>query len=363
MKKILSIIFLFVGCTCWAQLVIIQNPISSIDVKPTDIFKISIQNNSGVADFYFLKGSVLNNGSGKKVLDAISKSFSVKPGLNTITQDLIAAEYTIYSELVKQSGIIPFGQYQFCVELIKTSNQEEVVDACVVNTISPLSPPYLLMPENESSVSEPLPVLTWLPPMPLTKNKVTYDLKLVEILPNQTPYDAIQRNYAVLDVKSIKNQLLQYPSNAIQLKDKSKYAWQVVAKTETNELIGETEIWSFTKESAQEGSQPKATNKAASDSYYIVADEDANKSKVSIIQTLRIISNENVSNPDLVYTISDQNGTKIPEAEMELISEGRGRFTINFKNPKKLFGKTYKLTIVSSKNRNRYIVFDFLNQE
>lgn len=246
-----TLLFIFVVCllcsSTKAQINIIQHPLTGLEFKTTDIFKADIQNAGQSTYRVLISGSVINSANGQKVLTAQSTVVDCVPGFRSLNEASLAPQYQFYSSVAEQTGYLPYGSYEVCIKVVQVSgSQEELASACQSLELSPMSPPILVNPEHESTVYEKRPLLVWLPPMPLNRNKVIYDLRLVEILPNQTAYDAIQRNFTIVEKQNIKGTTLQYPANSIPLEPLKRYAWQVWAKTEERKPIGETEIWWFT---------------------------------------------------------------------------------------------------------------------
>jgi hypothetical protein len=236
------------------------------------------------------------------------------------------------------------------------SGVEESASSCLDIELMPLSPPLLLSPDNESTITEDHPLLVWLPPMPVGKEKVLYDLKLVEILPNQTPYDAIQRNFAILEKQDISGTSLQYPANAMKIESGKRYAWKVNARTADRKPVGETEVWWFTKGEPGTSAQPES----GADRYYIILDDASGKKSVTVKERLKIVSPDHINTNELQYTVIAQNGKEVPKDQIELISEGSGRFVLRFKDPSKLAGEHLRLIVTSPKGRKRYVAFTFI---
>lgn len=246
-EKLLTLIVSLIGLATNAQVTVFLNPIQGLELRPSHIFSGNIQNTSGGTLSIYLQGSIINTANGEVMVTSRTPSFEVQPGVKYLSEPSLAPVYTVQSAIVGQTGVLPYGTYRVCLKAVKTGGVEEVGSDCQESEVVPTSPPLLLSPENQSTVDEQNPLLIWIPPMPVSKDNVVFDLKLVEMLPNQTPYDAIQRNFSIIDKHDIRGTTLQYPANAIQLLENKKYAWQVTARTSSRMLIGETEVWWFTK--------------------------------------------------------------------------------------------------------------------
>lgn len=231
--------------TAFAQVTIIQYPVTGLQVTVSDVFKGVIQNPSTKTYEIILEAAISNSATNQKVVTAKTKPFSLSPGMLEINEQLLRPEYTFYANVVQQTNTLPFGSYEMCLNILFINEAEQAVSSCQTVESTPLSPPLLVYPENASTIYERYPLLVWLPPMPVSGNKVLYELVLAELMANQTPYDAIQRNYPILRVDHIRPTNLQYPVNATALTTGKIYAWKVIARMENGNFIGETEIWTF----------------------------------------------------------------------------------------------------------------------
>ncbi len=295
------------GLTVNGQISIIQYPLTGLEFKVTDIFKADIQNAGQSSYRIIISATVINSANGQKVLTAQSAVVDCTPGFKTLSESWLTPRYQFYSSVAEQTGYLPYGNYELCIKAVQVSgSQEELANACQSLELNPMSPPILVNPEHESTVYEKRPLLVWLPPMPVGRNKVVYDLRLVEILPNQTAYDAIQRNFAIVEKQNIKGTTLQYPANSIALEPLKRYAWQVWAKTEERKPIGETEIWWFTLKNEEE----KDTSKRA-DAYGLLQ-KNADNGYITVTDNrLYFQFDERYNANELVYKIFNSNGNEV----------------------------------------------------
>jgi hypothetical protein len=112
-------------------------------------------------------------------------------------------------------------------------------------------PPGLISPKNGASITVPQPTFTWSPPAPSPTGQVTYEVKIVEILPNQTKEEALRTNPVWYEVTSLRTATLSYPRSARALETGKKYAWQVKMVSDGRE-VNRSEIWAFQKDQACE---------------------------------------------------------------------------------------------------------------
>lgn len=90
-----------------------------------------------------------------------------------------------------------------------------------------LTAPVLVQPEAEAQITMMLPYFQWTSANP--SNGVIYGLKIVEIVGNQSPYQAIMANPSYFEAEGIEVTYYQYPLSARAISP-GRYAWQVTAK-------------------------------------------------------------------------------------------------------------------------------------
>lgn len=150
-------------------------------------------------------------------------------------------------EIILKTGTMPAGTYTICITVMDANTDLELGRGCVIQPIANISPPELLIPVDEAALNEPLPIFSWLPPMPLTGNYfVSYKIKIVELLDGQVPLEAMESNPAWYIEKGIMSTSFQFPISARPLEPGKSYAWQLRAFNDNqNYEIGESEVWSF----------------------------------------------------------------------------------------------------------------------
>lgn len=331
-----------------AQINVIQYPLTGLEFKATDIFKADIQNSGQSTYRVVISGSVINLANGQKVITAQSAVVDCVPGFKSLSENWLTPRYQFHSTVAEQTGSLPYGNYEVCIRVAQVSgSQEELANTCQTIELSPMSPPILVNPEHESTVYEKRPLLVWLPPMPISKNKVVYDLKLVEMMMNQTAYDALQRNYAIVEKQNIKGTTLQYPGNAIALEPKKRYAWQVSAKTEDRKPIGETEIWWFTLAQEQE---PDTTKK---DAPYGLLQKNADNGYLTVYNNKLYFQfderyNENVLNFKI---FNNRNKEVAADCGLNLSKQaGVNKFLLDLSACRDITNGTYILKVTNEKN-------------
>ncbi len=360
MNKILTLIAISWALCCKAQLNIMLYPLQGFELKPSALLKADIQNLGTQMSSLYFKGSIVNTTTGEQVATVRTSIIEVQPGIKTLAESELSPQYVIQSDIVNQTGYLPYGNYRFCLKGYLQNGVEEEVSACEEVEVAPISPPLLLSPENQSEVTEQYPLLVWLPPMPLGKEKLVYDLKLVEILPNQTAYDAIQRNYAVLEKFNINGTTLQYPANAMKLEEGKKYAWKVAVKTTDRKPVGETEIWWFERKTLK----PEEQSDIKLNENYIIPKGESDNSTVYIGKSLKVAIEDYPAHLKLKFKIVDVKSNKEVDVEKAIYTDdGNGHYTIDLDENVKLEDKKYYLFVVMlSSDVNRYIYFKYLKK-
>jgi hypothetical protein len=355
MKKFIASLICFLSVlyfnTAYAQVSIsIRQPLS-YQLKVTDLFNADLINTSGQPIRIYLKGSIQNIQARQLVVEAKSAEIELLQGAKTISSNSVNPSYQYYGDAgnVSATGQLPYGNYQVCLKAYSLPDNEEVGDACITVEISPLSPPLLLSPDNGSEAPVKNPLLVWLPPTPVNKDmKVLYDLKLVELMPNQTAYDAIQRNFALLDQKDIRNTNLQYPANAIALEEGKTYAWQVIAKTDQY-LIGQTEVWTFKLALPKDNlEEVPVVNKN-----YIRMKKEKDATYVTVQHELKVVYEESYAKSTVIFTVYDAKQQEKGALAFQVDHIGDNQFVIDLTSLKGLKDKEFYVLEASASGRGK----------
>lgn len=125
----------------------------------------------------------------------------------------------------------PDGNYTMCVYVKNEKSVELARDCIEISIVSPKLEkvnPQLISPANKSMLATKQPVVfTWMLPSIRAAKEIIYKIKVVEVLPNQSPEEAIKRNPAWFEKDEIRGTTLNYPVSAQKLKPGTTYAWQV----------------------------------------------------------------------------------------------------------------------------------------
>lgn len=218
-------------------------------LKVADLWRVRLTNSSTTAIRVTLFGTVTELSDGLLV-DARTTVLTLEPGTHLVVGgelEPIDANYydDRYKDAFLRTGSVPDGTYRVCVSVRDAETDAELGTDCYDQPILNTRPPILVLPEDEAAVGDAAVAFTWLPPAPVNPgDRVTYRLKIVEILGRQTPYDAMQSNPAWHERDRITNPFYLWPLGARQFRPDREYAWMVTAER-GGFPMGESEIWSF----------------------------------------------------------------------------------------------------------------------
>lgn len=187
--------------------------------------------------------------SGQPVFSATTGVLAITTGTKQLSANTIGpVQYNVVSGNYRMdpgpSGLLPIGNFIACYDFLILKNNKVVQD-CQQVTIAPLGPLLLNQPLNGSAMKEVHPQFTWLPPSPLSSMPaLRYDLKLVEILSNQSAADAMQDNIPLYQARQLPATHFLYSQNTPVLEAGKIYAWQVTAMNNLAEIT-KSETWSF----------------------------------------------------------------------------------------------------------------------
>jgi hypothetical protein len=143
------------------------------------------------------------------------------------------------------TGLLPVGNFTVCYNFL-IEKYGKVVQECQPVSIPPLGPLLLNQPSNGSTLQELHPLFSWLPLSGVQSlTNLKYDLKLVEVLANQSAADAIKDNLPLYTRRHLAATNYLHTSNAPSLLPGKIYAWQVTATSNLSE-IAKSETWVFT---------------------------------------------------------------------------------------------------------------------
>lgn len=154
-----------------------------------------------------------------------------------------------FAKLAIRTGVLPEGDFQLCARVLDQNNNL-LTESCGSFSISLPEPPQLIYPATGTAVMSPQPVFQWTPLSVSPDVGLTYRIRIVEKLPQQTPQTAIASNIPVYDGQVTGTPMLVYPLDALPLEQGKEYVWQVEALNDALKPITaggrKSEIWTFT---------------------------------------------------------------------------------------------------------------------
>jgi len=247
---VVILISLLLGLSSYAQVIVnLQEPPPN-QWNTADLWRLTLTNTSTETQEIYLYGTVEEETRGL-VFEATSGVFELEGNeTKSVSQsDIepvdIGRQDDEVKTILERTGNLPEGNWEICVSVIENGNGEIGRDCYDLN-IAHLTPPQLLAPENEASVEDEFPVFIWLPPMPQPVGEpVSYSLKIVEILGDQLPQEAMESNPAFFEQEDIRATSFQYSITARRFEEGQTYAWQITAYAGDDLELGRSEVWKF----------------------------------------------------------------------------------------------------------------------
>jgi len=356
MNKNIAYLFLFCVCTIQnasSQINMVFNQTNPYEFKVNDIGNFQIINSGNELSVY-IKATVSSRG--KEIYLLESKTLLCRKGLNQIilnSADIVREFRTKQSpyEILSSTGIFPAGKYEICYRVFEKSQIEEIGNFCFEIEITPISPPTLLSPSNESEVNITNPMLIWMGPVP-NNSGFKYELKLTEIIANQSPIDAVSKNFGLINVANMTQTQLIYPFNSAKLENGKRYAWQVIARNNSTSI--ETEVWTFRVKI-----DTITEEKIVFFDNYIIPQSNLNSGAVNIKSEIHILIDEDAPIKQLNFELLDINQKRVIENESSIVKyEGGNKFIFGLNEIPVLKDKAYYyLKLRGASSKSTYFVF------
>ena len=299
------------------------------------------------------------------VVTVITAPFQLHPGANEINKSAYStARFAFgnnnYGLTASQTGKFLEGEYEYCFEVDVSASKDPrlppVFENCFTQQLQPRTPLLLINPVDGDEICNRRPQFIWQPPMPLPAD-ARFRLVLTEVKEKQDIVEAITYNPPVINQANIPGNTLFYPSNAPELKEGQKYAWQVivyVAKT----ILSRSEVWTFTHKCQD----PK--KEVTTDSYRELKESDGGDFYIADTW-LRFSLNNPYAAGDLNYSIAamDEPGKPIKGMPNLKLLPGINKYDIDLSENKGFkAGKEYLLIVSLLNNRNMRLRFIYKNE-
>ena len=342
MRLVSTSILLALYSYIYSQQVIIRPPIFS-SFECTEFYRLytgDVMNFSDITyeSLMYLEVSYTNpNGRTSRLADGVlqgNPSLSIPPGNTPIKNGTYEFVYpnrsvNFYDRdieiLLSKSKCLPPGTYDVCLTLYEIGttdfNDNYIAQTCYQREKVMPNQLFLVSPFEGDEVSVDLPLFTWTAIMPFNPDAM-YRLQIVEVLANQTPYEAFRSNPIFYQESGLRSNIFQYPVSARPMLPCTNYAWRATYELDSRfvsagfvkapNVFQESEIWEFSMPCDEEDEEEEKDVEAISpyDLYYNLKDHNTESILIlSGYQLLLIVDNSYNSNQAFNYDIIDQDGT------------------------------------------------------
>jgi len=139
-----------------------------------------------------------------------------------------------YENQIIQTGMLPAGEYQFCVSLIDLDGEvistPEIV--CQPMIITAYQMPELLMPIDDQEITSqlvPTIVFRWSPmtPTPSGQDGLKYIIAVSKVGDGQSPSQAFHVNYPIIEEEVLAGTQFIWPTDLDAPEENTQYVWSV----------------------------------------------------------------------------------------------------------------------------------------
>jgi hypothetical protein len=158
-----------------------------------------------------------------------------------------------FEEGVAQTGKLPAGLYQVCIELFEVEYQSWWPGiVCQTVVVSDYQPPRLIQADRLEIYSGQIPLFNFTPVVPpvnpgSSMYPVTYRLVVMEVFEDQTEMDAFLSNMPVMELFLENQTRIFWPPDFEPPEPGRKYVWNVQAIDGMDNPIGQNEGWAEPK--------------------------------------------------------------------------------------------------------------------
>lgn len=181
-------------------------------------------------------------------------------------RDLRALTITDVSSAMRsalaRTGSLPDGEWTICVEAIASGGGSST--DCRDVRIGSALPPVLLAPYDNAEVTDRQVAWSWfMQPRTTSGREIRCNLVVVEVLPGQTPEEALRVNPVLIRKKDLKSAAWQADPAIRPFRSGGRYAWRIQAVTGDSAQVCASEIWSFTyRDPSEESSSPTGSDRS-----------------------------------------------------------------------------------------------------
>lgn len=167
--------------------------------------------------------------------------------------------------LITRTQCLPPGQYDVCLTLFDVNeapgSSKFLTQTCYTREKQMLTSLLLVSPFENEEIKTDMPLFTWTPVTPFNPRAV-YRIQMVEVLANQTAFEAFRSNPIFFEQTGLASNIFQYPVAARTMLPCTRYAWRVTyelaggfggtAFKKAPDFLQESEIWEFSRPCEEE---------------------------------------------------------------------------------------------------------------
>ena len=246
MKKLLVVLLFVITEYTQAQIIVsgyqMQLPLaSSID----ELWRFNISNASNATIPGRLSITLLST-RGVKIFYAVSAAVAIKPGINSLSSEVIMPINYAFSNneiasKISASHTLPVGEYRACVNFRKSNDAALPFEFCFEFSISTSALFSLISPFNTEIIETTSPTLTW---TPLIEESLEYRIYLAPRNNRLSLKENMLKEILLLNGERVMIPMLFYPPFAAQLERGGEYVWCVKA-FRGSEQVATSQIWVF----------------------------------------------------------------------------------------------------------------------
>lgn len=212
------------------------------------IHLMSFNNTTGQIKQVYLTATVEERVMGL-IFSGASAVFELMTGFSTphySTYEPIHTEHINkrYESYILQTNTLPPGNYIICVYVWDALTGDQLGKTCIPHSVFQPSAPVLVYPIDNIHLTVTQPTFIWLPPSPVPDVELAYSIKIVEILFDQTHYEAMTANPVFAEEIIITGTTWLYSLHYPSFITGQQYAWQVQAQTVDGFPIGQNDGFS-----------------------------------------------------------------------------------------------------------------------
>ena len=224
--------------------------LSDWEANPT-IGTLTITNPTSATQNVLLTYRVTDQ-AGRLLASGRSTPQAIPPGPPTVITDFVDVSGTSQHDQaleaqMRRTGRLPEGENTACVAVTDEGGFVLAQDCQTFSVVYP-DPPSLVGPLDGQALASATPVFQWTPLRVPPSFQLTYVVRLSEVLPGQTPLQALEADIPVFETTTFGTSL-PYPADAPALQQGQEYAWRVQALDQNGYAAsageGRSDVWTF----------------------------------------------------------------------------------------------------------------------